>query len=111
MVFILDRLRITLKMGKDWWYLKNWYFRVIFRIMKKFMDAKRILMGYLKENLWKEFERGMESSIGTMVKLFKVNGKAARKMDLVFGNHKKVIIMKGNGERIDSMEKEYIDIS
>ena len=53
----------------------------------------------------------MASSIGTMVKLFKVNGKAARKMDLVFGNHKKVIIMKGNGERIDSMEKEYIDIS
>ena len=59
----------------------------------------------------KELERAMVNFNGIMDKSFKGNGKVVRKTVLVYGNLKKEITMKANGDLIDSMVKVYSNIN
>jgi hypothetical protein len=52
----------------------------------------------------------MEYLDGIMDNHLKENGKMALRMVLVFGDLQKVILMKVNGFRIDSMERVYSNI-
>jgi len=75
------------------------------------MDARKILMVYIEDNLSKVFDKVMVNGNGIMDKYFKDNGKKARKMVLVYGNLQKVIIIKVYGDLIDNMEKESSNIN
>jgi hypothetical protein len=57
-----------------------------------------------------ERDKVMELFNGIMDRNFKVIGKKELKMDLVFGVHQKVIIMKVNGIIIVNMVKVYLNI-
>lgn len=56
-----------------------------------------------------EKDKDMEHLNGIMDKNFKVIGKKALKMDLVFGDLLEVIAIKANGLIIDSMVKECLN--
>ena len=55
-------------------------------------------------------EKVMEHLNGITEKFFKVIGLMALNLDLEFGNHPKVIIIKVNGSIIARQAKEHLDI-
>lgn len=57
-------------------------------------DVKGILMGYILANLWIAKDMEMVNGCGIMDKYMKVNGGLELKMDMVFGNLQKVILMR-----------------
>lgn len=54
--------------------------------------------------------KAMALSNGIMDNLLKGNGKMELKMDMEFGNLRKVIFMRGSGSSTDNMAKELINI-
>lgn len=78
--------------------------------MLKLLAAKEIWMVFTLANLKMEKEMVMEFFVGIMEKFSKVNGRMVWKMDLELGNHPKEIIMKVNGFKTGSMDKDYLGI-
>ena len=56
-------------------------------------------------------DKAMVLFSGTMEKNLKEIGKKVSKVDLVFGDHLKEIIMKVNGKTIDKKVKDYLGIN
>lgn len=71
---------------------------------------KKILMEFIKDNSWMASGKAMALSNGIMDNLLKGNGKMEQKMDMEFGNLRKVIFMRGSGSSTANMAKELINI-
>lgn len=65
-------------------------------------------MEYILDNLKKEKDMARGNLFGLMVNNLMAIGKKERKMGLEFGNRQKVIIMKGNGNKIGRVEEDII---
>jgi hypothetical protein len=63
-------------------------------------------MEYILDNLKKEKDMARGNLFGLMVNNLMAIGKKERKMGLEFGNRQKVIIMKGNGNKIGRVEED-----
>lgn len=72
---------------------------------------KEILMGPTSVALRMEFDQEKGNLTGTMAKSLRVIGKMEWKMGTVFGELLKVIFMKGNGLKIDNMDRAYLNIT
>ena len=85
------------------------YFKANIRRILRVQDVSVISMVFILENFKMEGDLAMACLGGIMDKYFKAYGKMELKMDMEYGDHLKEIIIKDNGEIIDSMEMDFLN--
>ena len=80
------------------------------KIIVKYMDGKKEQMEFIKDSF--QMIKGMEmvNSYGITDKYLMENGETVKRMDMVFGNLQRVIIIKDNGKIIVKKVKAIISI-